>query len=168
MEALRIFTARKSTIPLVTADVTNHLQTHASHATVVQKYLESVVEAGGTHTTLSSTPASSSGGSTSHGMSSTHATTHSHQHHHASHYGSASGGWVGVGSSDVESNPHHTRLALEYLEAVLKCLAHGDKPSVIQPGREPGVGVLVMTLCVPTSDVVCMLCRPWGMPVIAC
>ncbi|KDO28175.1 hypothetical protein SPRG_06223 [Saprolegnia parasitica CBS 223.65] len=47
-----------------------------------------------------------------------------------------SGGGKGI-ALDIE-NPHHTRLAQEYLDEVLKLIANGDVPSKSNPGREPG------------------------------
>ncbi|CAK4670387.1 unnamed protein product [Aphanomyces euteiches] len=90
-EALRIFTHRQKNLkPLVSGDVVNHLKEHASDPTVVQKYLESLVDTDG-------------------GASSS--------------------------MSEVE-NPHHTRLAIEYLDEVLKAIKSGVEPSTSNPGKE--------------------------------
>ncbi|KAF0694646.1 Aste57867_14485 [Aphanomyces stellatus] len=92
-EALRIFTHRvKSLKPFVSNDVVAHLKEHSSDPTIVQKYLESLVDGEG-----------------SGGAASTYA---------------------------AMENPHHTRLALEYLDEVLKALQSGIEPSKSTPGKE--------------------------------
>ncbi|OQR85624.1 hypothetical protein ACHHYP_11627 [Achlya hypogyna] len=48
----------------------------------------------------------------------------------------SNGGGKGV-ALDIE-NPHHTRLAQEYLDEVLRGIAAGETPSKSHPGREPG------------------------------
>ncbi|ETW08920.1 hypothetical protein H310_01404 [Aphanomyces invadans] len=93
-EALRIFTHRPRHLkPFVSGDVVAHLKEYASDPAVVQRYLESLVDAEG-------------------------------------------GGSAGTTMSDAE-NPHHTRLALEYLEEVLKAIKGGREPSKSHPGKEP-------------------------------
>ncbi|TYZ63196.1 hypothetical protein PybrP1_012945, partial [[Pythium] brassicae (nom. inval.)] len=124
-QALRIFTERKP--PLPSNDVVAHLREHSDDPSIVQKYLETLVKSERDH--FAAAAASSSNAVESLGVNDSY-----------SHF---LGGDVeedeSVGGAENSAvDPHHTRLALEYVDEVLKLVAAGETPSKSHPGKEPG------------------------------
>lgn len=123
-QALRIFTERKPA--LSSNDVVAHLREHSDDPSIVQKYLETLVKS--ERDNFATTAASSSNSVESLGVNDSY-----------SHF---LGGDAEEDDSVVAENsavdPHHTRLALEYLDEVLKLVAAGETPSKSHPGKEPG------------------------------
>lgn len=117
-QALRIFTDRQA--PLDTNDVLAHLKRHAADTGIAQKYLESLLHSERDRVQPSVLGSSRIGPG---GDAPTHL---------------VGGGNDSEETSTLDIDPHHTRLALEYLEEVLKLVAAGEQPSKSSPGKEPG------------------------------
>lgn len=123
-QALRIFTERKP--PLSSNDVVAHLREHSDDPAIVQKYLETLVKSERDNFAVAATTSSAD---SSLGVNDSY-----------SHF---LGGDVEEEDIVSETNstavdPHHTRLALEYLDEVLKLVNAGETPSKSHPGKEPG------------------------------
>ncbi|KAF1336332.1 Vacuolar protein sorting 39, partial [Globisporangium splendens] len=125
-QALRIFTERKP--PLSSNDVVAHLREHSDDPAIVQKYLETLVKSERDNFAVAAT-ASSSTDSSSLGVNDSY-----------SHFlgGDAEEDGDVVSEPNATVDPHHTRLALEYLDEVLKLVSAGETPSKSHPGKEPG------------------------------
>ncbi|GMF56847.1 unnamed protein product [Phytophthora fragariaefolia] len=155
-QALRIFTDRRP--PLPSNDVVAHLREHSSDPAIVQRYLETLVKNGDTSAALASGTAtagagdaslSSSGGvneGSSRGFTAfTDSATaelgvnDSYSHFLAGDNDDDDEPTRGLDSgAAIVVDPHHTRLALEYLDETLRLVARGEVPSKSQPGKEPG------------------------------
>ncbi|TDH74363.1 uncharacterized protein CCR75_009442 [Bremia lactucae] len=150
-QALRIFTERRS--PLPSNDVVAHLREHSNDPAIVQRYLETLVKTNGetgAALTSSNTIATGMDGRNGHEGS-------------TRGFGAFADPELGVNDSysnflagehdddeepplrgfdervdSIVIDPHHTRLAMEYLDETLRLVAKGDVPSKSQPGKEPG------------------------------
>ncbi|GAB9465834.1 Vacuolar protein sorting 39 [Globisporangium polare] len=123
-QALRIFTERKP--PLPSNDVVAHLREHSDDPSIVQKYLETLVKSERDNFAVA---AATTNSVESLGVNDSY-----------SHFlgGDAEGDDDAIVSENTSVDPHHTRLALEYLDEVLKLVNAGETPSKSHPGKEPG------------------------------
>ncbi|KAH7476250.1 hypothetical protein PRIC1_000262 [Phytophthora ramorum] len=157
-QALRIFTDRRP--PLASNDVVAHLRQHSDDPAIVQRYLETLVKATGeAGTALAGGAAGASaidsgvGGSSAAVEGSSRGFTafadpaaaelgvnDSYSHFLAGDNDDDDEPTRGPdgGATSLVVDPHHTRLALEYLDETLRLVARGDVPSKSQPGKEPG------------------------------
>ncbi|CAI5722634.1 unnamed protein product [Hyaloperonospora brassicae] len=151
--ALRIFTDRRP--PLPSNDVVAHLREHSDDPGIVQRYLETLVKATGETGAIvaGATAAAGDSGSGNGGKGSNRG---------FSAVVDPSSAELGVNDSysnflagdnddddeparvpsggvvSIAVDPHHTRLALEYLDETLRLVAKGEVPSKSQPGKESG------------------------------
>ncbi|CAI5727764.1 unnamed protein product [Peronospora effusa] len=144
--ALRIFTDRRP--PLPSNDVVAHLREHSNDPAIVQRYLETLVKATGE---TGATAAVSDSGSAKEGSSRGFTAfadqdaaelrvNDSYSHFLAGDNDDDDEPTRGTdgGAVSVVVDPHHTRLALEYLDETLRLVAKGEVPSKSQPGKESG------------------------------
>lgn len=148
-QALRIFTEHRP--PLPSNDVVAHLREHSNDTAIVQRYLETLVkangEAGAVLTNATTTTANDGG----FGIEGSTRNLNTFADPAAGVNDSYSNFLAGDNDDDDELlrgsdgaavsivvDPHHTRLALEYLEETLRLVAKGEVPSKSQPGKEPG------------------------------
>nr|CCA14073.1 conserved hypothetical protein [Albugo laibachii Nc14] len=117
-QALRIFTDRQA--PLDTNDVLAHIKRHSTDTGIVQKYLETLLQGERDRAQPSM-------------LGNNRVAAAGDAHNHFTRGGNDI---EETPSSDID--PHHTRLALEYLDEVLKLVAAGEQPSKSSPGKEPG------------------------------
>ncbi|KAG7399231.1 transforming growth factor, beta receptor associated protein 1 [Phytophthora boehmeriae] len=155
-QALRIFTDRRP--PLPSNDVVAHLRQHSDDPAIVQRYLETLVKAtgeagaalaAGTTGATGAAEGGSGGGVEIEGSSRGFAglaadplgVNDSYSHFLAGDNDDddepTTRGPDG-GAASIVVDPHHTRLAIEYLDETLRLVARGDVPSKSQPGKEPG------------------------------
>ncbi|KAF4144861.1 Vacuolar sorting protein 39 domain 2 [Phytophthora infestans] len=151
-QALRIFTERRP--PLPSNDVVAHLREHSNDPAIVQRYLETLVkangEAGATLTSAATGSGSDSGVSIEGSSRGFNAfadpaaaelgVNDSYSHFLAGDNDDDDEPTRGPdgGAASIVVDPHHTRLALEYLDETLRLVAKGETPSKSQPGKEPG------------------------------
>lgn len=131
--ALRIFTERRP--PMASNDVVAHLRKHSDDPAIVQKYLETLVKSDRDNY-LSSSAGSGAGSSRDRGVSNADPLGVNDSYSHFLAGDNDEDDSLVPESTTVE--PHHTRLALEYLEETLKLVAAGEVPSKSHPGREQG------------------------------
>uniref|UniRef100_A0AAV1VD82 CNH domain-containing protein n=1 Tax=Peronospora matthiolae TaxID=2874970 RepID=A0AAV1VD82_9STRA len=152
-QALRIFTDRRP--PLPSNDVVAHLREYSDDPAIVQRYLETLVKATG------ETGASAAGATAAVGDSGS-GNVAGGSSRGFSVFVDPGGAELGVndsyshflagdnddddeparepggGVASIAVDPHHTRLALEYLDETLRLVAKGEVPSKSQPGKESG------------------------------
>ncbi|CAI5733187.1 unnamed protein product [Peronospora destructor] len=146
--ALRIFTDRRP--PLPSNDVVAHLREHSNDPAIVQRYLETLVKATG-ETGATAAVGDSGSGSAKEGSSRGFTAfadpgaaelrvNDSYSHFLAGDNDDDDEPTRGTdgGAVSVVVDPHHTRLALEYLDETLRLVSKGEIPSKSQPGKEPG------------------------------
>lgn len=121
-QSLRIFTERKP--PMPSNDVVEHLKKHSKDPAIVQKYLETIVKS----------DLGNSGSGSNNRPSDPLGVNNSYSHFLAGE--EADEAEVDNGIQVVD--PHHTRLALEYIAEALKLVADGEVPSKSHPGKETG------------------------------
>lgn len=150
-QALRIFTDRRP--PLPSNDVVAHLREHSNDPAIVQRYLETLVKATGETGAAITGAAATTGGDSGSGV------TIEGSSRGFNAFAEPAVAELGVNDSyshflagdnddddeptsapdaSVAVDPHHTRLALEYLDETLRLVAKGEVPSKSQPGKEPG------------------------------
>lgn len=127
--ALRIFTERRP--PMPSNDVVAHLRKHSDDPAIVQKYLETLVKSDRDNYLSSSASSSRERGPSN---ADPLGVNDSYSHFLAGDNDEDEA--MVPESTAVE--PHHTRLALEYIEETLKLVAAGEVPSKSHPGREQG------------------------------
>lgn len=130
--ALRIFTERRP--PMASNDVVAHLRKHSDDPAIVQKYLETLVKSDRDNYLSSSGGAGVS--SRDRGASNADPLGVNDSYSHFLAGDNDEDDSLVPESTAVE--PHHTRLALEYVEETLKLVAAGEVPSKSHPGREQG------------------------------
>ncbi|KAF1772258.1 VAM6/VPS39 family [Phytophthora cactorum] len=150
-QALRIFTERRPSLP--SNDVVAHLREHSNDPAIVQRYLETLVKANGEAgaTPTAATATGSDSGATIEGSSrgfnafadpaaAELGVNDSYSHFLAGDNDDDDEPTRGPdgGAASIVVDPHHTRLALEYLDETLRLVAKGETPSKSQPGKEPG------------------------------
>lgn len=150
-QALRIFTDRRP--PLPSNDVVAHLRQHSDDPAIVQRYLETLVKAtgeagaalaGGAATAAADAGSGISIEGSSRGFTDMAAdplgVNDSYSHFLAGDNDDDDEPTHGLdgGATSIVVDPHHTRLALEYLDETLRLVARGEVPSKSQPGKEPG------------------------------
>ncbi|KAJ0398422.1 hypothetical protein ATCC90586_003564 [Pythium insidiosum] len=139
--ALRVFTERR--VKMSSNDVVEHLKRHSTDAAIVQKYLETLVQS---ERDQYASSFSSTGGAGGAGRSSAATSSGNNAldvNDSYSNFLAGDGDGEGFGSGDLPASgghedPHHTRLALEYMDEVLRLVQSGETPSKSHPGKESG------------------------------
>ncbi|KAI9905282.1 hypothetical protein PsorP6_013841 [Peronosclerospora sorghi] len=148
-QALRIFTDRRP--PLPSNDVVAHLREHSSDPAIVQRYLETLVkatgESGATHAGATTGTGNRASGGAMEGTSRGFTDAGAAELRVNDSYSNFLAGdnddedeptrVLETGAS-IAVDPHHTRLAMEYLDETLRLVAKGEIPSKSQPGKESG------------------------------
>jgi Vam6/Vps39-like protein vacuolar protein sorting-associated protein 39 len=125
--ALRIFTDRA--VKFSSNDVVEHLKKHSDDPAIVAKYLETLVKSERDQFSSSSSGRNSQ-------PNALQDVSDSYSNFLA---GDGDGDAIVVPSDiSAEEDTHHTRLAMEYIDEVLKLVNAGEAPSKSHPGKEPG------------------------------
>ncbi|TMW57268.1 hypothetical protein Poli38472_003193 [Pythium oligandrum] len=122
--ALRVFTERR--VKMSSNDVVEHLKKNSDDPAIVQKYLETLVKSERDQYTNST----SNGNRQSQSLDVNDS--------YSNFLAGDNEVEVVVPTDTTAVDPHHTRLAIEYIDEVLKLVQAGEAPSKSSPGKEPG------------------------------